>query len=657
MSNSSSVDLNLESGDNRITNPAYSSTQPSLSELMQARLSRRQWIAASVAAGVGGLTACSTEGESVNGSQAALLTQEDSTVPSFDFAEIAHGVDYDHLCASDHEAHVLIRWGDPLFADAPDFDVAAQSVEAQSQQFGTNCDYVGYLSLTPEAGETARGLLCVNHEYPNARTMFAPLVRGLEDLTPQMTEIAQASVGNSIVCVVQREGQWQVDRTSPYNRRISALDTQIRLSGPAAGHDRLKTAADASGQRVIGTLNNCAGGMTPWGTFLSCEENFNYHFGGELPPDHPETDNHARYNVPENYMGWDQFNARYDIGQTPNEPNRFGWVVEIDPLDPDSPPIKRTALGRFKHEGAETTLSRDGRVVVYMGDDQVFEYLYKFVSRDAVDLTDRSSNRDLLDHGTLYVARLDEDGSLTWLAVDYDDPRLTPHFDSRAEVLIETRRAAQLLGATPMDRPEDVVPNPVTGRVYVMLTNNSRRETPNAPNPRVSNLFGHVIELIEDENDAAALTAKWDMVVQCGNPEDPQHQAQWHPSTSENGWFASPDNAAVDPHGRLWIATDQGSKARLSGTADGLWSLDTHGPRRGRGRMFYRVPKGAELTGPCFSDDGEALFMAIQHPGDYSKTDREKAQSGLIDWPDFTADEPPKSSIVVVTRRGGGRVG
>ena len=650
--------LSLDLGDDQCSNPSANGSQSSLTELVAKRFSRRNFVKAAVATGVGSglsqMSGCAGSASQTNLDTHTALKEGDDR---FDFVEIEHGFGYDQLCAPDHSAKVLLKWGDPLFASAPKFDFYNQSAESQKQQFGFNCDYVGYLGLDPKRGESARALLCVNHEYPHPRFMFPNFDTGLEGLTKELVEIEQAAMGNSIVEVFAVDGQWHVDKNSPFNRRITALDTVMRLSGPAAGNPRLKTSKDQSGTQVVGTVNNCAGGMTPWGTYLTCEENFNYHFGGELPKDHPETNNYQRYNVPQNYMAWDKFDKRFDLGSEPNEPNRFGWMVEIDPLDPQSTPVKRTAMGRFKHEGGENIIAEDGRLVVYMGDDQVFEYLYKFVSRDQVDLKKKSNNKDLLDHGTLYVAQFLQDGSLNWLELSTNNPLLANEFGSQGDLLIETRRAAEIVGATPMDRPEDVIPSPITGKVYLMLTNNGERTETNAANPRAENVFGHVIEIIENENNAAATLASWNIVVSCGDPNNAEHNAQWNSYTSENGWFASPDNAAMDPEGRLWIATDQSRKVEMSGTSDGLWSLETQGPRRGTGKMFYRVPRGAELTGPCFSQNGEALFLAVQHPGDYDKTPAERAQGGAIDWPEFELGQPPKPSVVVVTKRTGGRVG
>jgi len=326
-------------------------------------------------------------------------------------------------------------------------------------------------------------------------------------------------------------------------------------------------------------------------------------------------------------------------------------------MDPKSTPKKRTALGRFKHEGGECIVAPDGRVVVYMGDDQQFEYLYKFVSRDTVNLDKPRANRDLLDHGTLYVAKFYDDGYLEWLPLVYENSALESQFESQADVLIEARRAADLLGATPLDRPEDVTPNEKNGKVYAMLTNNSRRKTATPSNPRINNHFGHIIEITELENDFASTRGYWDIIVRCGNPAVPNHGARWNAQTSKNGWFVSPDNSVVDPDGRLWVASDQGSKAFMSGTNDGLWALETEGALRGTGKMFFRVPNGAELCGPAFTDDGETLFVAVQHPGDRGKPGEVRIDTASTQWPDFKEGMPPRPSILTIQKKAGGKVG
>jgi secreted PhoX family phosphatase len=387
---------------------------------------------------------------------------------------------------------------------------------------------------------------------------------------------------------------------------------------------------------------------------------------GELG-DHPEARNHRRYGVPRRWYQWGRYYPRFDVSLEPHEPNRFGWVVEIDPLDPAARPVKRTALGRFKREGAGNVINRDGRLVVYSGDDEAFNYIYRFVSRGRYDPANRAANRDLLDDGTLSVARLEADGTLEWRPLVWGEGPLTPanDFASQADVVIETRRAADLLGATPMDRPEDIDPNPLTGRVYVALTNNSGRKPDrlDPANDRAANIWGQIVELIAPGGDHAAPSFRWEMLVRCGPPGEAA-KATWNPATSANGWFACPDNLAVDGQGRLWVTTDQGSAwLKASGTADGMWALETEGPARGAGRMFFRVPVGAELCGPCFAPGDRTLFLAVQHPAaDGAKDYKPFAKASTFEepatrWPDFKPDMPVRPSVVVITKDDGGIIG
>ena len=642
-----------EYNDNHITNPSQPNS--SLYEICERRFSRRVFLKTGVALGVGSaLGACDAN---------QVITEtawrdNNSYRSNFDFIEIEHGIDEYHHVAPNHTADILLRWGDPIFEGAPEFDVNKQTAESQLKQFGYNNDFIGFVPLPSQESLKQSALLCVNHEYPLAGLMFPNIGRDIEGaITAQQVDVTKAAVGVSIVKVDLVDDNWSVDLTSKYNRRISALGTEIELSGPAAGHARLQTTADPEGRNVIGTFNNCAGGITPWGTYLSCEENFNFHFSGEMNESHPEIENYQRYNLGTDLFYWGKYDQRFNVSKEPNEPNRFGWVVEIDPMDSTSTPKKRTALGRFKHEGAENVVAKDGRLVIYMGDDQRFEYLYKFVSRDKVDLQNKQANKNLLDDGTVFVAKFYVDGQLEWLPIEYSNPILAPHFSSQADILIQMRSAADLLGATPMDRPEDVIPNKNTGKVYVLLTNNTQRDETNAANPREDNAFGHIIEITEEDENFAKNKGRWDMLVKCGDPAKPEHDADWHEQTSKDGWFASPDNGVVDPNGRLWISTDQGAKTPLSGTADGLWGLETEGELRGIGKMFFRVPNGAEMCGPVFSDDGESLFLSVQHPGDDESTGVSRIDSALTLWPDFQEGVPPRPSIVVVRKKNGGPVG
>lgn len=592
------------------------------------------------------------------GRQAAASNSPAAT--RYVWQEIAHGVDETHHVTPGHNAEVLLRWGDPLFPDSPAFDPRNQSAAAQRRQFGYNNDFVGYIGLPFGSNNPDHGLLCVNHEYTSPEVMFPD---GGEVMDEAKVNIEMAAHGGTIVEVRRENGRWSVVRDSRYNRRITA-GTKMALTGPAAGHDRLKTSADRNGTRCAGTFNNCAGGITPWGTYLMAEENFNGYFAGTLDG-HPEERNYRRYGVGEGWYAWSKYHKRFDINVEPNEANRFGWVVEVDVLDPASTPRKRTALGRFKHEGAASFVNGDGRVVVYMGDDERFDYLYKFVSERRYDPTERTANLGILDSGTLYVARFAADGTVEWLALVQGEGPLTAAngFASQADVLIETRLAADLLGATPMDRPEDVEPHPENGKVYVMLTNNARRKAVDGPNPRAGNAFGQIVELTPPKGDHGATIFRWDLLVVAGDPARPEVAAKYHPATSANGWFGSPDNCTIDAAGRLWIATDQGSAWSKSGTADGLWGVETEGALRGYSKMFFRVPVGAELCGPCFTPDATSLFVAVQHPAtdgtkDYPGFQRRSTFADpATRWPDFAEGMPPRPSVVVIQKDGGGAIG
>ena len=613
-------------------------------QVLDARLSRRGFLTSAAAAGAAGLAGC------------ASPTAARAEASGVTFEEIDRAVSEDIAVPDGYGADIVIRWGDALFDDSPAFDPNNQSAAAQARQFGYNNDYIGFIPMETRGGAVVRGILCVNHEYVSTPLMFPGVAANYPaSMTAELCATEQAAHGGTVMEIALGEdGGWRPVIGSPVNRRITAR-TPMTLTGPAAGHERLRTRVDPTGRQVYGTFNNCAGGITPWGTYLMAEENFNGYFLGALPDSHRESFNHARYGVPGGWYQWGRFEDRFNIAAEPREPNRFGWVVEVDPRDPASTPKKRTALGRFKHEGAESVIAPDGRVVIYMGDDQRFDYVYKFVTARAYDPDNRAANMDLLDEGTLYVARFGEDGGLDWLPLVFGQGPLTPEngFDSQGEVLIEARRAADLLEATPMDRPEDVEPDPLSGRAYVMLTNNSRRteDQVDAANPRANNTNGHIIEIIEPDGDFAATRSRWEIVVKCGDPDDASEGAAWNPATSENGWFGSPDNCAVDPDGRLWVSTDGNQR---TGANDGIWALATEGESRGTGRAFFRAPVGAEVCGPRFTSDGRTLFAAVQHPGE---TDGATFQQPGTRWPDFDSAIPPRPSVVALRRRDGGPVG
>lgn len=646
----------LEENDGPGTNPTDNQT---MGEIIAARFSRRGFLQGSLAATAIAATV----------SPLALILADDARAAggsAFSFDEVEAGVDDKHHVAAGYDADVLLRWGDPLFADSPDFDPAKQSAQAQDRQFGYNNDYVGYI---PIDGSAEHGLLVVNHEYTNPHLMFPGLVTIVEGevkqapLSKEQVDVEMAAHGGTIVEIRKVSGKWQVVRDGKLNRRITS-NTEMALSGPVAGHDRVKTSADPAGTKVIGTVNNCAGGVTPWGTYVMAEENIHGYFSGELAEGHKEAANYKRLGIPEGAYEWAAHYDRFDIGKEPNESNRFGWIVEVDVNDPTSVPRKRTAMGRFKHEGAESIVAKDGRVVFYLGDDERFDYVYKFVTAGKFNAEDRAANMDLLDDGTLYVAKFAEDGSIEWLPIVFGQGPLTAEngFASQADVLIETRGAADLLGATKMDRPEDIQPNPTTGKVYVMLTNNSKRKTDqvDAANPRAENAFGHIIEIVEDGGDFTATKGKWEVLLKCGDPSVAEVGATFSTATTANGWFGMPDNCAFDSAGRLWVATDgQGPKA--TGRTDGLWAVDTEGEARATSKLFFRVPIGAEMCGPLFTPDDQTAFVAVQHPADGGEDWEAFGRPSYYEdpstrWPDFKPDLPVRPSVVVITKQGGGKI-
>lgn len=589
-------------------------------------------------------------------------------VSTLTFRSPKHAIGEDHAVAPGYAGQVLIRWGDPVLAGAPAFDAAKQTAAAQDAQFGYNNDFIAFMPLPKGSNASDRGLLCVNHEYTNAELMWPGLAAKdkAEKITREQAAVEIAAHGHSVIEVQKSAGAWKVVVGSPFARRITA-ETEMRLSGPAAGHPRLKTHADPAGTRVRGTLNDCAGGVTPWGRVLMGEENVHHYFGGE-PAMTDESGNHKRMGLSAKARyGWWRHYDRFNVEKEPQEPNRFGWIVEFDPYDPKSVPVKRTALGRCKHEGATCAVLKNGTVVVYTGDDQANEYLYRFVSAGRFDPANPAAARDLLDAGTLSVAKFFADGTMEWRPLVFGQGPLGPanDFYSQADVLIETRRAADLLGATPMDRPEDVEPSPRSGRVYVALTNNPNRKpgATDAANPRGPNPFGHILELLPPGTETEGATAadarhdaerfRWNVLLLAGDPKNPAHGAQYHPRQSEEGtWLAAPDNVAFDDQGRLWISTDQGSAQKRNDIPDGMYACDLEGEGRGLVKFFYGCPRGAEMCGPAFTPDNRTLFVAVQHPGEGSTFDAPSTR-----WPDFKADTPPRPSVVAITKKDGGPIG
>ncbi|MDY6946313.1 MAG: PhoX family phosphatase [Pseudomonadota bacterium] len=596
---------------------------------------------------------------------------------------------------------VLIRWGESLTGSGPDLDaarldagllLAPGAAEHQRNQFGQNCDAIHFFALH---GRSDHGVLCVNNEYTEDSLMFPghPGFGGIgggasRDYVrkhPQVVAVAKAAQGVSVVEIRRERGRWRFVKNSRFNRRITA-DTPMSIGGPARGAALMRTKEDPAGERVFGTFANCAGGETPWGTYLTAEENIQDYFANldqlkarnDVDPFIIEAHRRFRMWKNQSLYNWDIADARFDLAVAPTEPFRFGWIVEIDPLDPTSTPSKRTALGRFAHEGASPVIARNGQVAVYMGDDDKFEYVYKFISTARFDAKERAANRNLLDKGTLHVARFDASGEGQWLPLVFDPKgplNAAAGFRDQADVLIKARMAAYLLGATPMDRPEDVEANPTTGRIYIACTRNESRtvqpgtvtyggreidSAPNAANPRGANAFGHIIEIAEAGDDHTALEFSWQVFLLAGDPSGGRLITDLSQVKADSAYYAgyanaadlspigSPDNIGFDTAGNLWIVSDG---AQPAGGNDGCWVTPTIGPNRGRLQQFMSGPLGAEVCGCQFSPDDETLFISIQHPGSGGSTAEPRSH-----WPDG-GDSQPRASVIAIRKEGGGVIG
>ena len=561
------------------------------------------------------------------------------------FEELAHGLDEQLHVAKGYSYDVIVKWGDPVFKDAPTFNPHHQSPDSQAKQFGYNNDFVAYLPLRQSNKLSEQGLLIVNHEYVNSSLMHP----GSPDafyLSKLQTDTEIQAHGVSIIEIQKQTRKWHTDTNSKLNRRITPY-TEMHLSGPASGHERMKTSYSPDGEMCVGTIGNCAGSITPWGTVLTAEENVQAYFMGDSKHT-SEYKSYKRFGLLGDetaYSAWGKFHDRWNINKHPNIGLHYGWIVEIDPYDPSFTPIKRTALGRCKHEGCGVHINKDKRVVVYMGDDQAFEYVYRFVSKKQFIVGDRAHNLSLLDEGELSVAEFTDQGHVEWHPLIWGKEPYTQGngFNSQADVVIDTRNAADLVGATPMDRPEEIKVNPITSNVFVVLTNNFSRYPlqTNASNPRALNRHGHILELIPPDQDHSAHEYRWEIFLLAGNPDKKLDRAYYHAEITENGWFSSPDNCSFDNKGNLWIATDGFYRF---GRADGIWMSSTNANQKALCKHFLRAPREAEICSPCFTPDHKTMFCSVQHPGGNSTFDQPSTR-----WPDFDLDVPPRPAVIAVS--------
>jgi secreted PhoX family phosphatase len=608
------------------------------SQMVNSRLSRRSFLMGTAAASAGVFLAVNPLAKAIAGTLNSSL---------LNFSAIPTSTSDNIIVPTGYSTSNLMSWGDPIFANAPTFNPnGKQDSTSQAMQFGDNTDGMSIFPLSND-----RAILAVNNEYTNYKYLFDH--KG-EAMTADDVLKAQAALGITIVEIYKKDGQWTLDQNGKTNRRITA-NTEMQLTGPAAGHDLLKTQADPTGKKVLGTFNNCANGETPWGTYLTCEENFNGFFGAEKEV--PLSDDHNRYGIKatQSKYQWHNFDGRFDLAKNPTEPNRHGWVVEIDPKDPTSTPLKRTALGRFKHENAALMVNDDGHVVVYLGDDERGEHLYKFVSKGKYQAGNDANNRNLLEEGTLFVAKfgMEKDkleGEGQWLELTYGKNGLTKEngFNSQAEVMIFARRAATQVGATTMDRPEWVAVHPDKKHVFCTLTNNKNRgvkagQALNGPNPRVENHYGQILRWTPTNLDHTNETFQWDLYLIAGNPT--VHQDSLYAGSeniNKDNMFNSPDGIGFDKTGRLWIQTDGNYSNEGNFAGQGNNQMLCGDPQTGEVRRFLTGPIGCEITGLTFSEDQKTMFVGVQHPDAH--------------FP-HGSESKPRSTIVMITKDDGGVIG
>ena len=693
----------MSKDDDSVSNP---STHTHFNEVLEVSMQRRRLLQGGL-----GATALAFFGPAALPRIGEAIAQGVPPAPSFLPIEAAF-VDEVRV-PKGYSANVLYSWGDPtgMRENMPQFQAmngaSVNSAEDQAFQAGMDHDGMHFFPFGDDdddddddrgrRGRRDAGLLCINHENIQPDFLFAPGIS-----TAERVQKGKNAHGVSVIEVRQKaHRQWEVVRPSRYARRITA-DTPMRIDGPAAGHPLMQTSADPKGREVHGTLNNCANGVTPWGTYLTCEENFNGYFQTAPANAAVVTAHMRRYGVAADAggfgPGWNALDTRFDLAAEPNESNRFGWVLEIDPKHPHKRPVKHTALGRFKHENAALVLAKDKRVVVYMGDDERNEYIYKFVSDGRFRGENRGSDderAELLTRGTLYVAVFepggtagDAKGTGRWIPLVFGQNGLTPAngFASQAEVLIKTRQAADRVGATMMDRPEWIAVHPATREVYITLTNNNRRGTTpvsvnsadgtttagsarppvDEANPRRNNVYGHVLRWREAGGDPAALSLEWDVYLFAGDPADPgavgaasSTNAAGFPSFNESKYtiFSAPDGLAFDPQGWLWIQTDYGPSQGLTSVQRNMGNchmMVADIPTGNIGR-FLTGPNGCEITGWTMTPDQKSMFVNIQHPGEGGTVPPAAPNTTTSDWPD--RQRPARSSTIVITKDDGGIIG
>mgnify|MGYP001183242943 FL=1 len=537
-----------------------------------------------------------------------------------------------------YEYSVLIRWGDPIYANGPEFDSESLgSAASQAISVGDNNDGMDTFTVGN------RTILVFNNEFTNQEIMFGNRANRSPETDDDVNK-GKFAHGLTIVEIKETNKGWKIVKDSEFNRRITP-NTEFSVVGPAVGSDLIKTTHDPLGRKILGTFNNCGNGKTPWGTYLACEENINGYFSSGLGETFSQNQYEKRYGIAKDGRDWGykwaQTDNRFDVSIEPNEPNRHGWIVEIDPLGKQKPK-KLTALGRFKHENAELVIAPSGHVVVYMGDDERGEFLYKFVSRDKYEVG--GANSELLHEGELYAAKFYDDGYGEWISLS--DANL-----AKDETIVYARIAASKIGATTMDRPEWVAVNPYKTEAYVSLTNNKYRgeklsQPLNMPNPRRKNPYGHILRWTPKNKDHAARDFTWDIFVFAGNPYEHSDLKGGSWNINTDNMFNSPDGLRFDSNGNLCIQTDGNYSNEGDFAGMGNNQMLMGDPTTGKIHRFLVGPRECEITGLTWSPDKKTMFVGIQHPG----------QKGGSNWPDGE-NNIPRSAIIAITRNDGKAVG
>src|SRR5690554_4147025 len=660
-----------------VNHSGNSAFQDVLAARMQRRTLMKGGVGAALASIMGfGIAGCGSDSDSddrSNGGNGSAGPGEGSAT-ELGFAAIPVSSANKVVVPVGYSTKAFLPWGTPITGSYPAFRADASNSGAdQEQQVGMHHDGLYFFPIDFKTGGNSsdEGLLVMNHEYinqaalhPDGPTYNANGMRPADEVRKEV-----AAHGVSVVHIKKDStGDWDIVFGSPFNRRVTG-NTEMDIRGPLRGYQKLSTRFSKNGTQTRGTLNNCSMGPTPWGTYLAAEENWHGYFANSSQTKPREQTRHgvggaSRYDWELAEGGDDQY-VRYNITPTAqsaeddyrNEANTYGYMVEIDPFTPESKPQKRTALGRFGHEGVIFAPAKEGEpVVCYSGDDVGFEYIYKFVS--AKPYYSDTADGSLLDEGTLYVARFNEDGSGEWLPLSLADADFSAKaqalkgqpvgrsdivfdgFENQADLLVNTRLAADIAGATPMDRPEWGAVDPNTGEVYFTLTNNSGRteDDINAANPIVRNRNGHIIRWQEADNDHTATTFDWDIFVFAGEQgTETVVDGEAVVTLDDTNIFNSPDGLWFDYNGRLWIQTDG-----YSNDTFGNQKMLAADPRTREIKRFFVGPQGCEVTGVVTTPDSKTMFVNIQHPRG--------------NWPN-AAEDRPRDACVIVTRNDGGVIG